>query len=71
MVWREVVVWRTEVFLNMLLCRNRTSYREVEDLDNNNYHSTSQTRERTRIWSGMMESIRNIKFLNSHAQRKY
>ena len=48
-------------------CRNRTSYREVEDLDNNNFH---QTREGGRIWSGLVDSIRNIKFINSHAQRK-
>ena len=63
--------WRVES-LYMLLCRNRTSYHEVEDLDNNNYHSTNhQTREGSRIWGGLVESIRNIKFLNSHAQRKY
>lgn len=57
--------------LSGLYNRNRTSYHEVEDLDNNNYHSTNhQTREGSRIWGGLVESIRNIKFLNSHAQRK-
>ena len=57
--------------LSGLYSRTRPSYREVEDLDNNNFHSTQQTREGSRIWSGLVDSIRNIKFLHSHAQRKY
>merc|ERR550525_259083 len=57
--------------LSGLYSRTRPSYHEVEDLDNNNYHSSNQqTREGARIWSGLVDSIRNIKFLNSHAQRK-
>ena len=63
----EAELW----LLTALLCRDRTSYREVEDLDNNNYNSPHQHREGSRIWSGLVDGIRNIKFLNSHAQRKY
>ena len=56
--------------LSSLYNRDRTSYREVEDVDNNNFNCAQQTREGSRIWSGLKESIRNIKFINSHAQRK-
>jgi len=50
------------------LYRNRPNYREVQDLDNKN--TNHQAEEGNSIWSGFMDSIRNMKFLHSHAQRK-